>query len=78
MDGTGWTNSKVAWDRKGSMDVVMFLFRMLWPLAIRQWYGAKGIQHRAQQLPSAETEHENAQWSQPRPLPISSSKKWLM
>lgn len=54
------------------------LFRMLWPLAIRQWCGAKGIQHGAHQLPSAETEHENAQWSQPLPLPISSSKKWLM
>lgn len=38
----------------------------------------KGTRHGARQLTSAETEHENPQWSQPLPLPISSSKKWLM
>lgn len=77
MDGTGWTKSQVAWDRKDSMELWCFVQDALAPRH-QAVVGARRIQHGAQQLPSAETEHENAQWSQPLPLPISSSKKWLM
>lgn len=53
-------------------------FGMHWCPDIRRWHGTKGTQCGAQRLAYAETEHENQQWSQPLPLPISSSKKWLM
>lgn len=76
--GTGWTKSQVAWEKDGLRGVVVFRSGCVGPVPAGGGRAPRGVQHGAQRLASAETEHENPQRSQPLPLPISSSKKWLM